>query len=389
MENHIEDPTKQYENLLAKMKEHFLIEDDEPIRIVVATYIASHIASDPLWLFIIAPPSSLKTEIISSFSGLGDIYPLSDLTEKTLLSGWEKGKASLINKLDGKIITMKDFTTVLSMRRESRAIILGQLREIYDGSIKKAYGTGDVVDWHGKVGFIAGVTPEIDRHYSVFQSLGERFIQVRIRAANPFTVALRAIQGTGTERNFRSAISKLMTLCCTEYLKRDSYPKIPTDIQQRLAALASICVKARSHITRNRQNRDVEYMPEPEAPARLVKQFVLLAQGLAWVRDGVEVNEGDFKTVFRVGMDSLPIVRAKIIQLLIDSSIIKLDQVTEQTSIPNTTANRTLEDLVCLGLLEKTNVDACPAWSFSQEANEYMKLINPAVFGVYTDNKSY
>ena len=80
---------------------------------------------------------------------------LGDVTENTFLSGFygavqpglleklgdqhEQGSA-LVTKGDA-ILLVKDFTTVLSMRREKRATILSQLREIHDGEFKRSFGT--------------------------------------------------------------------------------------------------------------------------------------------------------------------------------------------------------------------------------------------------------
>ena len=104
-------------------KKHLLLEDINIIKVVLATVFANKVKGDPLWLLIIAPPSSAKTEIISSLNGLPEIYPLSSLTAHTLVSGMVGDKdQSLILELDGKILALKDFTSVLSIHREQRTI---------------------------------------------------------------------------------------------------------------------------------------------------------------------------------------------------------------------------------------------------------------------------
>src|SRR5438046_1578624 len=84
---------------------------------------------------------------------------------------------------------VKDFTTVLTLHRDKRGEILAQLREIYDGHYRKEFGNGKVVDWTGKIGLIAGVTPIIDTYHAVNQVLGERFVCFRIKSESGAAVA--------------------------------------------------------------------------------------------------------------------------------------------------------------------------------------------------------
>src|SRR5262249_19626498 len=141
-----------------------------------------------------------KTEVIRSLGAVPDVFPLSSLTPQTFASGFErKGvETSLLPKITGKTITMKDFGTVLTMYREKKGEILAQLREIYDGSVTKEWGNGKSLSWVGKVGLLAGVTPIIDREYSLNQILGERFLLYRVKSAPTRDLARRAIQQQST-----------------------------------------------------------------------------------------------------------------------------------------------------------------------------------------------
>ena len=63
------------------------------------------------------------------------------MTERTLASGKEvedgKPDPSLLARLHDGYVLLKDFTSVLSMRHESRQVVLAQLREVYDGRFVK------------------------------------------------------------------------------------------------------------------------------------------------------------------------------------------------------------------------------------------------------------
>ena len=138
------------------------------IDIVFGCYIANRVNADPLWLMVIAAPSNMKTELLNALADHPTTYSISTFTPQTLISGKKVARnnpePSLLYELNKKLVIMKDFTTILSMRSEPRQEIFGQLREVYDGSFKKAFGTGDMVPWKGKVGFIAACTSVYDKH---------------------------------------------------------------------------------------------------------------------------------------------------------------------------------------------------------------------------------
>jgi hypothetical protein len=159
----------------------------------LANVIANRMETDPLWIFLVGPPSSAKTEAIRALGTTPDVYPLSSLTAQTFASGFErKGvETSLLPKLTGKVLALKDFGSVLSLYREKKAEILAQMREIYDGAYVKEFGNGKVFTWTGKIGLLAGVTGIIDREYAVNQVLGERVIRIlyRVQTADSHEVA--------------------------------------------------------------------------------------------------------------------------------------------------------------------------------------------------------
>ena len=147
--------------------------DLQAIRIVLGTAKAHYLnIGDPAWLFVVAPPGTGKTTTsIMSACGLPEVVSLGDVSENTFLSGFYKHKEPGVLEKLGKtteegntfitegnaLFLVKDFTTVLSMRREKRKGILSQLREIHDGEFKRSFGTGETKIWQGRVTIIAAV----------------------------------------------------------------------------------------------------------------------------------------------------------------------------------------------------------------------------------------
>jgi hypothetical protein len=324
------------------------------IDIALAVVVANRMEADPLWLFRVAPPSSGKTEVIRSLGDIGDVFPLSTLTPQTFASGFErKGvETSLLPKISGKTVVMKDFTTILTLHREKRGEILGQLREIYDGAYAKQWGNGKSLDWTGKVGLLAGVTGVIDREYSLGAVLGERFLLYRVKGAPAMTLALRAIEQHATwEQDQRQALRRVVAEYVDELLP--VAPPTPAEIRNGIAALAVFTARARSPVFFDARN-EIDLIPEPEAPGRLAKQFSLLAQALAVVRQEPEVSLTTYLTVVQVAYDTLPAPRQSVLQAVrAISEPASTTEIGTATDYPTSSARRYLQELAAHKLVTK------------------------------------
>ena len=213
-----------FKTLQETINRWLLIRDMGIIKVLAGAVIANRLNADAVCLFIVAASGGAKTELIRGLNKVEGIYPVSDLTPQTFLSG-DKGQknASLLLRLRADtILTLKDFTTVLTMHRDKRHAILSQLREIYDGYYRKEFGTGESKTWEGKMGFIAGVTSVIDNHQSVFQVLGERFIQYRPTQPDAIALAKKAIANNGGEKVMREEIQNAFKMSCLRQPNRKS-----------------------------------------------------------------------------------------------------------------------------------------------------------------------
>lgn len=353
-------PLDELNNIL---KQSFFEPDVQAIRIVLGTIQAHRLnIGDPAWLFVVAPPGSGKTTMsIMGASGLPDVIMLGDFSESTFLSGFHgHQQPGMLEKLghtvqeektfisSGNAVLMaKDFTTVLSMRREKRAAILGQLREIHDGQFKRDFGTGVTKIWRGRVTIIAAVTPVLDKYYSIFSVLGERFMQLRWHRPKSEEAGVWAIRQQGSEQRFqeamRTAISKVLGAATK------NAPKLSDAMQRRISSIAEIIALGRTHVYRSSYgNREIEYVPEAEANTRISKALAAIAKGVASVRGQEVVGERDLQDTFRVGLDSLTDYRRRLLVAVESGGDPKA------AGVPATMRERVLEDMVELGLLEKT-----------------------------------
>jgi hypothetical protein len=108
-----------------------ILADHTPVYAALGTVAANLLPGDPIWLGLIAPPSSAKTEILNSTSRLPYVVPAATLTPASLLSGtpkkqYQKGaKGGLLRQIgEFGILMLKDFGSILSMRPDAKSEVL-------------------------------------------------------------------------------------------------------------------------------------------------------------------------------------------------------------------------------------------------------------------------
>jgi putative DNA primase/helicase len=366
--------------ILDAFAELLVMPDPGAVEVALAAIVANYASGDPVWPLLVGPPGCGKSELVSALRGAPEVWPLSSLTPQTLLSGYErKGRdarkpASMLLQIGAfGILAFKDLTTVLSMHHEARSQIISQLREVADGRTEKAFGNGLRLEWEGKLGLIAGVTPVIDEQHAFLAVMGERFVLYRMPEVSRPEIARRSLARRGREKALRERIVSLVGAFLAGYRDVD-YLELPDRFTEPLITLADIVTRARSGVARDRQTRDILYMPEPEAPTRFAKQIAQLMAAVIMI--GVSEAEA-WRLARKVGWDSVPAVRSAVIHLLARQEGFPLayGQLEEKTGLPATTVRRVVEDLVVLGLAErrKDGTASNARWLISQStlASDY------------------
>jgi hypothetical protein len=154
-------------------------------------------------------------------------------------------------------------------------------------------------------------------------------------------------------------------------------PAIPDTVYGQLADLADFVTRARSGVFRDGYKRELEYVPEPEAPTRLAKVFVALSSGLAVVHGRDEVAEDDLRIVHRVGLDCIPTIRRRVIVALVGGAIagdddgsLDTSRIAGATRFSTRAARYALEDMRGLGIVdcEKGGAGKADRWSLCEGA---------------------
>ena len=139
-----------------------------------------------VWLIVVGPPGSDKTQTVLSLQGCENTEFLDTLTPASFVTGYINDKTGekaqdLLPLLNGRCLIIKDLTTLFSMRAEKVQQILGDLQSIYDGSYSKATGTVGVIRHDSCFVILACITPEaLKKHQHYMSAVGGRFLLYQI-----------------------------------------------------------------------------------------------------------------------------------------------------------------------------------------------------------------
>jgi DNA-binding MarR family transcriptional regulator len=349
------------ENVVDTFERWLYLPDARALYAVLGAAAANMLDGDPVWLLIVGPPGSGKSELLQSLTGLPQVHSAATITEAALLSGTPKrdrdsaAKGGLLREIGSfGIVLCKDLTSVLSMHSDTRAALLAALREVYDGSWTRYVGTdgGRMLHWRGKLGLVAGVTPTIDRHHAVTSTMGERFVLFRLPPVDSSEQARRSFAHAGRESQMRSELTAAVSA-----LFASGPPFQPADIdddeRERLVDLSTFVVRARSAVERDRSTREIELIPEPEAPTRLIVVLARLLAGL----DAIGLDRATaWRVLTKIGLDSVPALRLQLVGELArvaPDETSSTAQLATRLEYPKTTTKRALEDLAAHKLVHR------------------------------------
>lgn len=353
-------PDLDFPGVVAEFDKYLVMSEDVKLalKLMAAVCLSNDIDDDPLWLYVIAPPSAGKTELLSQFQESSRCVFVSSVTPHGLVSGW-KGEGSkdpsLIPKLKGKSLVTKDFTEILAMPEVAQNELYSILRGAYDGFVDKTYGNGvqrRYRDCHFSV--IAGSTQAIRLKRN--STLGERFLQFEMGAVTErqeFDRCMSSLDNIGKrgEKN-----DKLQRAVCA-FLKRkidpEDLPKIPTELKKKIVRLARMVAALRTEVIRDRFTQDIQVKIDRESPTRLTKQLGKLAMVLAFIDGNSEVDDSNVGDVARVAINTIGGFGLDIVEVLmgIGGRGTKRDMC-EGTRLPSTTVTRHVNDLLYLRVLE-------------------------------------
>lgn len=339
---------------------YFMV-DDLVLDLIMAVTLGGKMPGDPIWLMIIGGSSSGKSELINIVGEIKFVYQVSNLTENSFLSGagTQGDDHSLLHQIGTTgVIVMKDFTSILSMRDDKKDIILGQMREIFDGYITKKSGNRKAVDeWRGKLNFIGGVTDTIYSATEKSSAMGPRFINYVMPDLDreQRLKMLRAASNNANDiKEKRAAIQVMVHDFIEEKILTipEKLTRIEGEFNETLMVLSDFVALARTPTERNYKGI-LNLINSPEMAPRIYGQFYKLAQYFIYLNDGTVLTEEHKKLIVKLCLDSLPKQRRLTLKQLASYDYVTPKGLGHALRYPTQTTRTWLEDLNALGVCER------------------------------------
>ena len=361
--------------LQAEIEKVYLVKDPYITKVICASVITHFISGDPCWIVIVAPSGGAKSEFINLIHmvqwqppGADEeqkVHAMSTLTSKTFISGQKAvGKdTSLLLQISNGIITFKDLTSLLSEQKDERAVIMAQLREIYDGKYAKSFGTGETLEWQGKITIIAGSTYAIHSMKQAYTAMGERFIFYNMQQPERYDAAKRTMEN---QEEGKMTIHRAKLAESTRDYILDVLNTMPTEMdpitpeqQKDTLDLAELATRARSDVQRNWMSREQEITEvfPPEMPTRFAGQLQTLMRALKLLNyhetGDMKLLKEDEEILAKFALDSITRSRRIAMIQLAQWDVLETAGIAVKLGMPTNSVRRWVEDLVALEIADR------------------------------------
>lgn len=367
-----------FENVYDGYRKWLYLSDTSVIDALFGTLIANRFDGDPLWMFIIGPSGSGKSELILSVSEAPRVITMTSLTPQTLVSGYNHAggaDSSLIPRLNNNVLLIKDFTTILEMKSFNREEIFSILRDAYDGKTEKEFGNGITRSYISTFGIIAGVTHAIELYLSGQSAFGERWLGYKI--VIPKTVKGRrryiekARENTRHKKQMRKELSELGTSVLSYNYKK--IPKIPERIDDKIVTLAEWTSQMRWAVRRDLYTKEIISRPFTELGTRLVQQFTKFIRGVGMFKGLRTVTDDEYRLTRQMAVDSIDSDLNDIMKFLYTrgpDEWTEYKDILSETELPGENCRRKVENLLLLKVIKKRKEGFKVSYQISHEIHK-------------------
>ena len=304
----------------------------------VSVGISTEEDSPLVWLLVVGPPSSGKTDAVFALRQDPAVKFLDTLTPEAFVSGLRHPKSGtrakdLLPELDGKCLVIKDMTTLFSLRDDKVRKVLGDLQSIYDGEFSKATGSSfeptATIEHRSRFALVGCVTPEaVARHQRHMAQIGSRFLVYRVPRLTPQQVeaGFDRLVGTGAGKALRDELRRLVLDHLREAHDAWRRVRIPAEDEHMLRDLAVLVQRGRTPILWERTTRSDDdgrvrtghepVLGTPEEPFRVYQQLCTLLRALTAVALRTTPTRRELEVVRRVALSSVLPDRAEVLDVL-------------------------------------------------------------------------
>lgn len=353
------------EELEAKANQYMLLEDKNIIYMMSSFLVGNRLPLPPPWVFLVTSSAGGKTKLIQLMESVSGYFDIDDLTSNTLLSGIKKhdGSASLLHKIqtDGFLV-FRDFTTILSKKKEVMGELMAQLRMVYDGKFTKHTGMGEEIAYKPKKapGLFAGVTTKIYTTSEEWADMGERMIMYRMKQPKHDELGMWILDDeqdeTESERELKNAFAEYVNGIEIP-LTRKELPKMDHETKVDLVQIAKLAVVSRSPIERLGWKKDRIFKHDQEMIGRLLKQLRTLGYAMMLMDPNHILPDRGKAVLYKMALDSIPKERRMVLKILTQNSLGgDINQIAEMAKSNYESIEPIVEDLNMLGMLIPKNM---------------------------------
>lgn len=373
-----------FAQLAEEFSKRFEYYDVGALRCSMAVAIANRLEGpDALWVYIVSPASSGKSETILSLRELPGAQHATQLTSKAFFSGKGESFAWAYQWEDPTLLLFEDMTSIMDTNADERDNIMRILRSMYSQNFDVLVGNvkgGKMEPWNKKVSILAGVTERIDVSDAASMNViaGSRSLMYRMEVLKPDDPRRRdqgrkAITESVRDKEERDRIRNTVRDCFLGLAKPPlSSPTIRDGSATRLSALANMVALGRhANVRDQRDYNRIEQIPDPEGIARLSKQFAILARGYALLEGRRDVSDEDVNHISRIARDTFPKMAMDVLRSTGTSPRsaeeikgVLVDLTGRHYSVE--VVRRRLEDLAGGGLILQTGGGGSTKWQTSE-----------------------
>lgn len=357
----------RWKSLADYILEWFYCPDLEALRLVYSAICAHYAIPDkPAWFFLLGDSGTGKTALaVEPCKDLYRTHILSQVTRAAFLSGYkgENSEKGLLQKgEDSKTMLwmFKDFTTLISKPHQEVMEIASIFREVWDGNVTKKTGMGNT-GWTGRVTTIAAGTPQVERYWSRFRMLGERFINVRWKAPTDRIEAMRWVNRQAPHRDtvsqeLRARVRDLFSTSWISDLRANPPLTVSAseDFTEALLHTVDMVALLQTPVERDFRNR-IKFVAQAEFPSRLAAAAQYVAKGHLIMSGRPQIGHPELRLVRKLLMDAIPHHRKVILDTLPwDGSPMTRPELAKAGRIPKSSLYEEVEELEELGILQTT-----------------------------------
>lgn len=337
-----------------------------------------------LFLRVRGPAGSGKTTLAEAISAAREY-----VSPKSVLTGFHSGfidygpdgeprkDASLLNRMNGKCVIMKDADTLLSSANSGR--IMSELRDIFDGTSRSEYRNKAGDDFENlNITFILCGTRSLLQMDSTH--LGARFLDIEImkdgedhkpylsrastNAYSSMVEFMKARSRPAGESDdplpaSKSYFLKQVTYGFIKYFEEHFNelrpPEISPAVQSRIEAMAQLVAFMRARVERSGRSDDILYRHAIEVPTRLAQQLTRLPFCLALILGKQTIDDEVLDITRKVMIDTSVGFQYEIAEQLADPANkqgMSALQLSRALSLSESTIRRVADDMLELDILQ-------------------------------------